>query len=102
MTQLQILKTMVDETDNFVLNTYLELAGSIITNRCYPFESDKPVPAKYYHKQIEIAAYLVNKRGAEGQTAHKENGIDRTYESAGVPESMLKDVVPFAGTFGGE
>ena len=48
-------------------------------------------------KQIEIAVYLYNKQGAEGQTAHSENGISRTYESADVPESMLRGIAPFVG-----
>ena len=26
----------------------------------------------------------------EGETAHNENGINRSYENASVPESMLK------------
>ena len=45
-------------------------------------------------KQIEIATYLYNKQGAEGETKHNENGVDRTYESASIPESMLSDISP--------
>jgi hypothetical protein len=48
---------------------------------------------------VEIAAYLLNKRGAEGQTSHSENGISRGYESGSIPESMLSDVLPFVGIF---
>jgi len=47
--------------------------------------------------QLEIATYLLNKRGAEGQTAHSENGISRSYESADVPSSMLNQIVPHCG-----
>jgi hypothetical protein len=53
------------------------------------------VPRRYGYLQCEIAAYLLNKRGAEGQTGHSENGISRSYESADVPESMLSEVIPF-------
>ena len=104
MTQLDALKAFTEERDEDVLNTCLALAGSAIVNRCYPFDPGEPVravPPKYYNLQVEIAAYLCNKRGAEGQLAHTENGVTRTYESAGIPESMLRSVVPFAGTFGG-
>ncbi|MBQ3265208.1 MAG: DNA-packaging protein [Ruminococcus sp.] len=101
MTQLEALRALTDETDETVLNACLHLAGAKIVNRCYPFDPEKPVPPRYYNLQVEIAAYLVNKRGAEGQLTHNENGISRTYESASVPESMLKDVTPFVGTFGG-
>lgn len=96
MTQLEALKTIVEETDDNVLTVCLNLAGQAIANRCYPFDPEKPVPFKYYARQIEIAAYLINKQGAEGETQHNENGINRSYESASIPESMLKDIVPFA------
>ena len=55
------------------------------------------VPTKYHHLQIEIAGYMLNKRGAEGQTAHTENGIVRQYENADIPASMLRTVTPFCG-----
>lgn len=96
MTQLEALKAIVEETDDNVLTVCLNLAGQAIANRCYPFDPEKPVPPKYYARQIEIAAYLINKQGAEGETQHNENGINRSYESASIPESMLKDIVPFA------
>ena len=47
--------------------------------------------------QVEVAAYLLNKRGAEGETAHSENGISRSYEDGDVPSSLLRDIVPYAG-----
>jgi hypothetical protein len=47
--------------------------------------------------QCEIAAYLLNKRGAEGQTSHTENGITRNYGGADVPESMLSSIIPRVG-----
>ena len=81
-----------------ILLSYLELAGRKILNRAYPFDTDiKPIPDKYATLQCEIATYMLNKRGAEGQTSHSENGINRAYESADVPESMLRMVVPFCG-----
>jgi len=53
------------------------------------------VPKKYHYLQCEIAVFLLNKRGAEGQSRHSENGIDRTYDGGDIP--MLKNVVPYAG-----
>lgn len=99
MTQEQkfmMLKATTGETDEVLLSAYLDLAGEKICNKCYPFSSGKrDIPEKYHTLQIEIACYLLNKRGAEGETAHSENGINRSYESASVPDSMLKSVVPF-------
>ncbi len=81
-----------------MLSTYLSIAGSKVIGRAYPYRDDvTEVPVKYEHIQIEIAAYLLNKRGAEGQTAHSENGISRSYENADVPASMLKAITPHCG-----
>lgn len=95
------LQNMSGENSHQMLLTYLSLAKEIILNRCYPYGAEgKAMPDKYSYKQLEIACYLLNKRGAEGQTAHTENGISRQYESASVPDSMLSDVTPFCGVFG--
>ena len=97
--KFKLLKAMIGESDTEeVLLAYLEIAGRKILNRAYPFGTDETeVPSRYDFLQCEIAAYLLNKRGAEGQTSHSENGISRSYESAGVPESMLGAVTPMVG-----
>ena len=97
--KLKLLKAMVGESDSEeVLLAYLNIAGSKIINRAHPFGTDEPeVPTRYDFLHCEIAAYLLNKRGAEGQTGHSENGISRSYESADVPESMLSAVTPMVG-----
>ena len=51
---------------------------------------------------MEIAAYLVNQRGAEGETAHSENGISRSYEDGDVPPTLLREIVPCASLIGKE
>ena len=89
---------MTGETDELAVSAYLSLAGNKICRRAYPFDPTiSEVPAEYESIQIEIAVYLLNKRGAEGQTAHTENGIARTYGSSDVPAAMLRGVVPVAG-----
>ena len=91
---------MVGDSDSDeTLAIYLRLAGQKIINRAFPYDHDvEEVPKRYSTLQCEIAAYMLNKRGAEGQTAHTENGITRSYGSADVPESMLSIVVPHCGT----
>jgi hypothetical protein len=101
--KLTLLRAMVGQTDDVnwtdaVLLAYLDVAGHEIIRRAYPFKDDVvEVPDKYNALQCEIATYLLNKRGAEGETSHAENGISRAYENAGIPESMLKTVTPFCG-----
>ena len=99
--KLIMLRVMVGNNDALdwgddVLLAYLTIAGQKIINRAYPYQDDvDTVPKRYGYLQCEIAAYLLNKRGAEGETSHSENGISRSYESADVPESLMGQVVPF-------
>lgn len=96
--KISALKVMVGNEDDEILSTYLMLAGKKILSRAYPYDDTvSNVPYQYEALQLEIAAYLINKRGAEGQTAHSENGISRTYENADVPSSMLKSITPHCG-----
>ena len=96
--KLVLLQAMLGEPENEdVLFAYLTLAGKKILRKAYPFSSDiTEVPAQYDTLQCEIAAYLLNKRGAEGQLSHNENGISRSYESADVPSSLLRQIIPSA------
>lgn len=100
--KITALKAMIGGSDaDEVLSVYLSLAGKKIIAKAYPYKDDvTEVPEQYEFLQLEIAAYLMNKRGAEGQTAHSENGIDRSYENADIPESMLKTITPFCGVIG--
>ena len=97
--KLTALKAMVGTSDSDeVLSTYLNFAGSKILAKAYPYQDDvTEVPAQYSNLQVEIAAYMLNKRGAEGQTSHTENGVSRSYENGDVPSSMLKSVIPYCG-----
>lgn len=100
MDKLQTLKllTGASDSEDGLLLALLSLAEGKILERLYPYDHSKEtLPTRYVGKQIEIAVYLYNKQGAEGQTAHSENGISRTYESADVPESMLRGIAPFVG-----
>lgn len=77
----------------------LEDAAAEILSRLYPYHDIKTreLPVRYRRKTLEIAVYLLNRMGVEGQDVHSESGIRREYESAGIPESMLIDIVPLVG-----
>ena len=94
------LSAMVEEDSDSVLSTYLDQARAVILQYAYPYgvpASVTDVPPQYEHLQLDIAAYKLNKRGAEGETAHSENGVSRSYEDADIPKSMLRQIVPLAG-----
>lgn len=89
-----------DTADTDLLNFLLEQAEGIILTRRYPFGApeDATVPPRYEHIQLQIAVELFSKMGAEGQTAHNENGISRTYEAADVSPSLLRRITPVVGS----
>ncbi len=96
--KITLVKAMSGEQDDDIVSAYLLLAGQKILRIAYPFDDTvTEVPDKYAHVQIDAAVYLLNKRGAEGESSHSENGISRSYENADLPASMLRDVVPVCG-----
>lgn len=101
--KIAMVRVMSESTDSGdlsdgILLTYLAIAGRKIIDRAYPYDDTvEEVPRRYDILQCEIAAYLLNKRGAEGETSHSENGISRSYENADVPKSMLSSVTPCCG-----
>lgn len=96
--KIELVKTMTGETNESTVSAYLGLAGNKICRKAYPFDPTvTEVPEQYSLLQVEIAVYLLNKRGAEGEAAHSENGISRTYENGDVPPSMMRQIVPMCG-----
>ena len=99
MTQLERLKIRITEnvTDE-ELEDLLESAKAVILSRRFPFgEWPEEIEPRYKDLQIRIAVEMYSKQGAEGQLSHSENGISRTYSSAGVSEELLREITPKAG-----
>lgn len=89
-----------DTATDELLTYLLEQSEGIVLNKRYPFGAPEgsTVPAAYEHIQLRIAVELFSKMGAEGQTAHDENGVKRTYEAADVSPSLLRQIVPCVGS----
>lgn len=89
-----------DTASDDLLTYLLEQAEGIVLNRRYPFGPPEgaAVEARYEHIQLQIAVELYSKMGAEGQTAHNENGVSRSYEAADVSPSLLKRIIPLVGS----
>lgn len=89
-----------DTADKDLLSELIVMAEGIVLNKRYPFGAPEgaTVPQQYEHIQLQIALELFSKRGAEGQTEHDENGINRSYESADVSPSLLKRITPICGS----
>jgi hypothetical protein len=102
-TNLENLKTYLsieDTTKDMLLSLLLNMADKKILNKRYPFgyTDEETVVAleKYSDIELDIAVYLYNKIGVEGQTGHSETGISRSYEGAYIPDSCVSDIVPVA------
>ena len=99
MTQLERLKIRITEnTTDEELEDILESAKAVILSRRFPFgELPDEIESRYKDLQIRIAVEMFSKRGAEGEVAHSENGISRTYASANVSEELLREITPKGG-----
>lgn len=89
-----------DTTSDEIANAYLDMAEKAVVNLAFPFgDGSEVMPEKYENVQIEIALYMLNKRGAEGETEHSEGGTSRSYESGDIPLSLKSMITPYAGGF---
>ncbi len=89
-----------DERFEKYIPYHLMLAKKAVIERLWPCDAEKTwddVPERHHPTVCEIAVYLVNRRGAEGETSHSESGTSRSYESAGIPDSLLRGIVPHVG-----
>lgn len=99
MTQLERLKIRITENvTDAELEDILESAKAVILSRRFPFgEQPTEIEPRYMDLQIRIAVEMFNKQGAEGELSHSENGVSRSYSSAGVSEELLREITPKAG-----
>lgn len=66
-------------------------------NRCRRFTptKDKIYDDKYEYLIIPMCVASISKIGAEGQTSHSENGIQRTYGSSmDYPKELVQQIIP--------
>lgn len=98
------LQLALPEATTIELLECMESAKTAILNRRFPFgdfpedeDGNVLLENRYKDLQYRICIDLYNKAGAEGQLAHTENGIYRTYESSWVSDQLLREVTPFCG-----
>lgn len=81
-----------------VMKMYLAVAANMILQRLYPHGIPPMtiLPNAYDMMQCELAARQFLRRGGQGETAHSENGISRTYGSED-DSDILNRVTPYVG-----
>lgn len=69
-----------------------------VLNRRYPFgyteEMEETAIKQYSNVIFQAALYAYNMQGAEGESAHNENGISRTYIDE---DKLYIEIVPVCG-----
>jgi len=97
--KIVLVKSMTDEEDEDIISAFLEMAGDSVCKYCDPYKRVERATLleEYGGVQARIAAYFLNKRGADGESAHSENGTSRSYESGDIPESLLRELTPICG-----
>lgn len=100
LAKLRLMLDEGDDTSDAIANAYLEAAEKAVINIAFPYgDGTEVMPEKYEYEQIEIAAYMLNKRGAEGEIAHTEGGTSRTFETGNIPISLRARITAYAGGF---
>lgn len=99
--KIALVQTLVENdpaATTAVVTVYLLDAEAAIFNRMYPFGQPSTVtavPSRYERLQCKLAMRYFLRRGAEGEKAHNENGINRTYGSVN-DEDLLAEVMQVA------
>lgn len=100
--KLAIVKSLLgisanDTTKDSELNTLLDIAQEQILNKAFPYNKNvSSVPLRYENLQCRLTVDIYNRKGAEGESEHNENGVNRKYL---LDSELLKEVIPMAGVF---
>ena len=81
-----------------LITAYVEDAGKEILQYRYSYASAIPqtVPAEYEMTQVQAVVAGYGIRGAEGQTSHNENGINRVFKYDDMIAYIRSHVIPIA------
>jgi hypothetical protein len=98
--KIEIVQTLIGDKESATLDdiaVYLDDAKEAILVRRYPFGApdEADVPRAYERIQCKLAARYFLRKGAEGEKAHNEDGVNRTYGSVN-DEDLLMEVVQIA------
>lgn len=79
-----------DDSEDALLTDHLQSAIDVVNaRRNYTSTDEAIVEPQYKSIVLDLAIATYNKMGAEGETAHSENGVSRSYEASAYPPSVL-------------
>lgn len=100
MTNKERLKSRIPKATDAELEDVLMSAEDVILSRCFTSvehtsEEDKVFALALHNEKLLNAAVIIyNIRGVEGETAHSENGISRTYADNAGLAPILSAITP--------
>lgn len=95
LARLKVRLRFSGTVEDAVLEDHLLTAIAVVNDlRQYTSTDEDIVEPQYQSVVVEMALIAYNKMGAEGQTYHGENGVNRSYENAMYPDSIMKLIVP--------
>ena len=98
MDLLERMKLRTGSEDEAILSDCLESAKNAILSRRFPYTAwPDDVEDRYKELQLQCAIAMFEKQGAPFETAHGENGIQRTWGSEAIPKELLDEIVPICG-----
>lgn len=101
MALIDRLQVRTGESDTALLNEILTEATDIYLSCRFPNKTtDRPTEVEPSYEGIVLlmAVELYERIGAEGQTAHSENGVSRSYSGGGwVSKDLMGRIVPYCG-----
>jgi len=86
-----------DTNSDLLLTDYIGDCSQEILNR-FNNPSMLIVPTRYNGNIVNAVVELYSKSGAEGEIAHNENGVNRTYVTTEYPKILYSNIVPFVGS----
>lgn len=94
--QLEIREFDISHLDDEILFDEIEDAIEAVNDRRHFISTDQKLfEDKYKGIVIRLVICSFSKMGADGQLAHSENGVSRTYAGASeFPNDILKEIVP--------
>lgn len=93
--KIALVKTTSDDptVTTEIATSYLALAKAKILERCFPFgDVSSSMPTRYDALQCELAVRYIHRRGIQGETSNRDNGVHRVFESPN-DEDLLKEVM---------
>lgn len=95
LARLKIRLRFSGAVEDSILEDHLITAIDVVNDlRQYTPTEANVVEPQYKSVVVEMAIIAYNKMGAEGQTYHGEAGVNRSYEKAMYPDSLMKLIIP--------